>query len=144
MKFGIRKNLIYPLMLIITTSIRKVDTILMIKINNFEASLFLTLIMFLGEFVFGLIIYLSHLSNLSFSTRNNPDKKYKSYFIIFMTAFFDFNVFLLQTYYLPKFNKFVSVSLNIRLRSVLTICSAFLCYFLLRIPIYNHQIFSLI
>ena len=141
MKFGIRKNLIYPLMIIISTNIRKIDTILMIKINNFESSLFLTLIMFLAEFIFGLITYLS---NIQFSTRNNPDKKYKSYFIIFTTAFFDFNIFLLKTYYLPKFNKFVSVSLNTRLRSSLTICSALLCYFLFRIPIYKHQIFSLI
>ena len=48
MKFGIRKNLIYPLMIIISTNIRKIDTILMIKINNIESSLFLTLIMFLA------------------------------------------------------------------------------------------------
>jgi hypothetical protein len=154
-------------MLIITSSIRKIDSILMIKINNFEASLFLTFIMFLGEFAFGIIIYLS---NLRFLTRNNnskksksnnpsllgikliqgksniksPDKKYKIYFIIFMTTFFDFNVFLLQTYYLPGFYKFVSVTLIIRLRSTLTICSAFLCYFLLKMPIYRHHIFSLI
>ena len=166
-KIGIRKNLIYPLMLIITTSIRKIDSILMIKINNFEASLFLTFIMFFGEFVFGIIIYLS---NLLFLTKNKkskenasrnssllgikliqrksklkiPDKKYKIYFIIFMTTFFDFNVFLLQTYYLPGFYKFVSVTLIIRLRSTLTICSAFLCYFLLKMPIYRHHIFSLI
>jgi len=166
-KFGIRKNLIYPLMLIIYTSIRKIDSILMIKINNFEASLFLTYIMFLGEFVFGLIIYLSNLRFLAInrdskeSTNRNssilgikliqrksklkiPDKKYKIYFIIFMATFFDFNVFLLQTYYLPAFYKFVSESLIVRLRSTLTISSAFLCYFLLRIPIYRHQIFSLI
>ena len=159
-KIGIRNNLIYPLMLIINTSIRKIDSILMIKINNFEASLFLTFIMFFGEFVFGIIIYLS---NLLFLTKNKkskenasrnssllgikliqrksklkiPDKKYKIYFIIFMTTFFDFNVFLLQTYYLPGFYKFVSVTLIIRLRSTLTICSAFLCYFLLKMPIYR-------
>ena len=165
-KFGIRNNLFYPLMLIISTTIRKIDSILMIKVNNFEASLFLTVIMFLGELLFGLIIYLYNIiffiktgdskgssGNSYFlgikiihgrSELKTPDKKYKVYFIIFMATFFDFNVFLLQTYYLPRYYNYVSVSLSERLRSILTICSAFLCYFLLRIPIYRHQIFSLI
>ena len=71
-KIGIRNNLIYPLMLIINTSIRKIDSILMIKINNFEASLFLTFIIFFGEFVFGIIIYLS---NLLFLTKNKKSKE---------------------------------------------------------------------
>ena len=121
--------------------------------------------MFLGEFIFGLILFLSNKRFLKSikdpkenAIRNQrflgikfekqklkiPDNLIKIYFIIFMPAFFDFNVFSLQTYYLPRYYKSVSISLTERLRSALTICSAILCYFLFRMPIYKHQKFSLI
>lgn len=156
---GFRKNLLYPLMLIFFTTIRKADSILMVKLIDYEGYLFLTIIMFLSEFISGLIIYIYHLNFLS-KKRNNsfmglrliqapselasPDKKTKIYLLIFMSSFFDFNVFLLETYYLPLYNYYISQSFNIRLRSILTLCSALLCYCLLKIPIYKHQIFTLI
>lgn len=156
---GIRKNLLYPLMLIFFTTIRTADSILMVKLIEYEGYLFLTIIMFLSEFILGLIIYLSHLNFLSKkkdtsfmglifrqppSELPSPDKKTKVYLLIFMATFFDFNVFLLETYYLPLYNYYISQSFNIRVRSILTLCSALLCYFLLKIPIYKHQIFTLI
>ena len=159
-KLGFRYNLLYPLMLIILTTIRRADTITMYKIIGFDGSLFLTLIMFLAEIIIGLIFYLYYLSFLSkeknpnsyfmgiklITTSSNikpPDNILKIYLLIFMAAFFDFNIFLIGTYYLPREYNEVSSSLNIRLRSVLTISSAFGCFFILRIPIFRHQKFSL-
>lgn len=160
-KIGLRRNLLYPLMLIIFTTIRKIDTIIMNRMIGFDGSLFLTLFMFLSEFIIGLIIFLKHTNILNREKRRNPtfmgikliqrsseiprpDKNIKIFMLIFMATFFDFNIFLIETYYLPKQYKYISQSLNIRLRSILTISSALCCYFLLRIPIFKHQKFSLV
>ena len=60
-----------------------------------------------------------------------------------MTAFYDFNVFLLQTFYLPQY-KDVSKSLDIRVRSILTISNALLCYYILKLKVLKHQKYSLV
>ena len=159
MKIGIRYNLLYPLMLIIFSFFRKIDSILMKKIIEFKSSLLLTLIMFLSEFLSGLILFRYHLAFLK-RDRNStfmgieliqgqteihsPDSNIKIYLLIFLATFFDFIEFLIQTYYIPSHIDDVSISIDIRLRSVLILCSAFCCYFILKFPIFRHQIFSLI
>ena len=160
LKIGLRYNLLYPLMLVIFTTIRKIDTILMDKIIGFNASLFLSLIMFLSEFLIGLILFMNNYKflNNDIETNNSfigiqlihikpemtlADSKIKIYILIFMSAFFDFNIFFIDTYYLPR-QFIISNSINIRLRSILTISSSLWCYFLLRIPIFKHHIFSLV
>ena len=57
-KFGIRHNLFYPFMIIVFVSLRKVDSIIMSKYIKFNGSILLTLIMFLSEFITGLVLYL--------------------------------------------------------------------------------------
>ena len=58
-KIGLRHNLIFPLILILFNCLRKTDTIIMEKLLHFNGSNSLwTLLMFLGEFVAGLIIYI--------------------------------------------------------------------------------------
>ena len=74
----------------------------------------------------------------------HPDNNIKIYMLIIMASFFDFNLFLIGTYYLPIKYGNVSKSLNVRLRSILTISCALGCYYLLRIPILKHQLFSLL
>ena len=161
-KIRIRKNLFYPMMLLIFTFIRGIDYILLINKSEFNGTVLLTILMFLGEFIFGFIFYLWNLHflskeiNRSFmgiklkliqgkSEISHPDKNIKIYFLIFMASFFDFTLFLIDTYFLPRlYYNSISISLTVRLRSILTLCSALLCYFLLRFPILKHQLFSLL
>ena len=57
-KFALRRNLIYPLQLIIWNLARKLETMLIGFLFNFGNSLFYTPLMFIGEFLSGLFIYL--------------------------------------------------------------------------------------
>ena len=75
---------------------------------------------------------------------HSPDSNIKIYLLIFLATFFDFIEFLLQTYHIPSIFDDVSISIDIRLRSILILCSALCCYFILKFPIFRHQIFSLI
>ena len=159
MKIGIRYNLLYPLMLIIFSFFRKIDSILMKYFIELEDSLLLTLIMFLSEFFSGFILFRYHMAFLKRERKstfmgieliegqidiNSPDSNLKIYSLIFLATFFDFIEFLLQTYYIPSKFGNLSISIDIRLRSILILCSAFCCYFILKFPIFRHQIFSLI
>ena len=156
-KIGIRQNLIYPLMIIVFTFFRKVDSIIMSRFLHFDGSVLLTLIMFLSESVTGLIFFIYYLNfmkrakiakfmgiKLIQAAKNikPPDKNIKIYFLIFQTAFYDFNIFILQANYFPKFEG-ISKSLDIRIRSILTISNSFLCYYILRLNMPKHQKFSL-
>ena len=56
-KFVLRRNLLHLLQLILWNFIRKIETTLMSKFLGFGSSILNTLLMFLGEFLFGLILY---------------------------------------------------------------------------------------
>ena len=60
---------------------------------------------------------------------------------IFLAALFDFLDFANKTYFIKKEGV---LFLYERLKGILIICSAILCYYLLKIPIYKHQSFSLL
>ena len=157
LKFGIRFNLLHPMMFIIFTFLRRIDSILIDKYINLNISLLLTFLMFLSEFISGLVLYLYHIKFLSSSKRStfmgvkinrksddetHHDGKFKIFILIFIATFFDFNEFIINTFCLPKFNN-ISKSLNIRLRCILTISSGIFCYYLLRFPFFKHQKCSL-
>ena len=160
-KIGFRHNLIYLLMLIIFTFCRKIDSIIMNKIFDFDSSLLLTLLMFLGEFSAGLSLYFYEkrfLSRKKSKEQNNtfmgvkliketshlssPDSNLKIYILLFIASYFDFIEFMLSTLYLPKFNE-ISQTLEMRLSSILIISSSLFFYFLLKFPIFKHQMLSL-
>ena len=106
-KFALRPNLIYPLQLIIWNLIRRLETMLIGYLFNFSDSLFYTPLMFIGEFVSGLIIYLYQQKFLKKDQNNKPvklfavtliqgkndfippDNKYKIYLLIFFSSIFD-------------------------------------------------------
>ena len=157
MKFALRHNLIYPLMLIIFNLFRKVDLIVLDRIIKFKFSLLITCLMFLGEFIVGLIIYIYQISFLPIKKKNtfmgikliqgpadisHPDSNFKIYLLLFMASFFDFVEFMMSTFYLPQIID-ISKTLEMRLSSLLTISSAFFFAFLLKFKIQKHQIFSL-
>ena len=148
-------------MLIIFTFCRKIDSIIMNKIFDFDSSLLLTLLMFLGEFSAGLSLYFYEkrfLSRKKSKEQNNtfmgvkliketshlssPDSNLKIYILLFIASYFDFIEFMLSTLYLPKFNE-ISQTLEMRLSSILIISSSLFFYFLLKFPIFKHQMLSL-
>ena len=135
-RIGLRKNLFYLLMLTIFNFLRNIDTIVMNQIIGLNGSLFLTFLMFLGEFVAGLIIYIRQIRFLrsrrsinifmgikliqASSEISTSDNKLKIYFLIFIISYFDFIEFMMATLYIPQI-KNVSGSLAKRLNGILTI-----------------------
>jgi hypothetical protein len=135
----------------------------MTKLLVFNFSLLLTLLMFLGEIVIGFILYIYQIRLFSKNKDKDKDKQTflgikliqttpelrpsdnccKIYLLIFMASFFDFVEFMLSTFYLPQFND-ISSTFEIRLSGLLTIISSLFFIFLLKFPIFKHQIFSLI
>ena len=157
-KIGIRNNLIYLLMLIIFNFLRKVDFIVLDKVFELKISIIFTFLMFLGEFLAGLIIYkyqISFLQNkktnivngvelISWRLEIKPrDSKVKIYLLLFLASLFDFIEFLISTDSIPKF-ECMSKTLEIRLSSFLTLSSAFFSIYVLKLQIYKHHIFSLL
>ena len=158
-KFALRRNLIYPLQLIIWQLLRKIETIIIGHFFNFNDSLFYTPLMFLGEFISGLIFFLYQKNflkekkvapkifsiNLIYNKENmvSPDSDKKIFVLLFFGAFFDGIQFLIWTVNVPKFIG-ISGSIVSRLSGILAISSAILYYFVLRLQIFKHQLFSLI
>ena len=59
-KFALRRNLIYPLQLLIYNLLRKLEVMLLDYLFNFGDSLAFTPFMFIGEFLVGLLVYNYH------------------------------------------------------------------------------------
>ena len=163
-KLGIRKNLFYPMMLIIIYFLREADLTILDKVIKIDIDKFKelkTLIMFLSEFISGSILYKFHLKFITKKVEqtkptfrikliqtkaqfsSTTDGIYKIYFFIFIISFLDFIGFCITTFDIPEFNDF-SPTLETRLQCLLALQSSLLCYFLLKILIYRHQKCSLI
>ena len=156
-KLGLRNNIFYPVMLIILNPLRNIDLYVLEELTKFKQSLLITQLMFLSEFFAGYIFYKKNLSfikkkekgerksrKLALIQNLNIDKDLTIYLLIFSISILDCLDFLLTTLYLPKFCKSIFDTLEIRLRSFISIFSALLCYFLLKFSIYKHQKCSLI
>ena len=158
LQFALRNNLKYPLELLIFNVIRDTESQLLDYFFNFDSLIYMSL-MFLGEFFFGLIIYLYQTSFLnknkgrksirykSITLITNKgslakDSKTKIIFLVFIAGFFDFVQFMISLY-TPKF-LYISGSLESRLGGFLTVFDALFYYYVLKLPIARHQYFSLI
>ena len=158
MKFALRNNLKYPLELLIFSFLRDLDNILIDYFFNFDSLIYMSL-MFLGEFFFGLIIYLyqTHFLNKNKGLKLNTyksiilirnkenlaiDSKTKIIFLVFIAGFFDFVQFMMSLY-TPQF-LYISGSLISRLAGFLTVFNALFYYYVLKLPIFKHQYISLI
>ena len=161
-KFGNRKNLIYPLMLVISIALTKfVDEFIekYFKIGNY----LLLFDWFLGKTFFGIILVLYN--NCKNKSLKNPEKKVvvklmgieekdlnlkESYkdsklkisVLIFFATFFDFLISIIRTFYIRGDKK--SKSIKNRIRCCQIFFSGILCYFTIRIKLYRHHLFSLI
>ena len=158
LQFALRNNLKYPLELLIFNVIRDTESQLIDYFFNFDSLIYMSL-MFLGEFFFGLIIYLYQTSFLNknkgrksiryksitlITNKGNlaKDSKTKIIFLVFIAGFFDFVQFMISLY-TPKF-LYISGSLESRLGGFLTVFNALFYYYVLKLPIFRHQYISLI
>ena len=141
---------------------RNIEVILVYSLLKFGDSLVFTPLMFLGEFLSGLIIYLyqKKLVKKNIFKVAGPDKYMnlelikteqhlkkidsiqKIIFILFCCALFDLVQFVLAIN-TPQFIN-VSASVSSRMGGFLTIFDALFYYFVLRLPIFRHQFFCLI
>ena len=158
-KISLRHNSIYPFQYLIWTLLRDVETTLISYFFNLGYLLIYTPLMFFGEFLAGLIFYLYQKKFLSknkigvlskFLTDNFmkteekfvKDSKGKIIFLLITSALCDFVQFLV----LSQTSKFIIISDSIeqRLRGIYTINYALFYYYILRLPIFRHHIFSLV
>ena len=157
-KIGIRRNLRYPLLLLIWSTVRDIENILIKYFFNFKNLEIYSQLMFLGEFIAGLIFFIynkkflanierrkSLALNLGINVeRNKPEKdsQLKIIFLLFYSAFLDLVQFSLFLHYDKYLN--ISISFEQRLRGLFIIDLALYYYYVLKFPMLRHQIFSLI
>ena len=161
-RFSTRPNLKNHLQYLIYSVLRDIESNLLDEYLNYNDSLILTTLMFIGEFLGGLVVYLyqkkfikknlfninvqnKYINKKSFETKKNEkntDKNTKIIFIIFCYAFFDFIQFILSIN-TPQFIN-VSVTIFSRLKGLLIIFDALFYYYDLRLPVLRHQLFCLI
>ena len=80
-KFALRKNLIYPLQMLIWGIFREIDIYLINIFLEFNNSSIFTLLMFIGEFIAGLIFHLIQKRFLSSNIKANQSELLKIGFI---------------------------------------------------------------
>ena len=158
-KFALRPNLKYPFQLIIWHLLRKLETMLISYLFNFGDSLFYIPLMFIGEFLSGLIFY--NYQNKFFKKEKEkeskeisdillhneiilsyPDSDRKIKILIAFVAYFDWIQFIIYLVTVPRY-KYVSNSIVSRLSGILAISSAFFYSYVIKIKIFKHHKFSL-
>ena len=157
-KFATRPNLIYPLQLLIFDTFRDVEVILIKHFFGYKNSTFLSFLMFVGEFLAGLIFYLyykkyltkhkegnsSFLLNLGAirKKKQKEDGKLKiAYLLVHATLLKFFHYALIF-----QNDKFITLSRSVQqiFIEVFLIYLAVFYSYLLKLPLFKHQIFSLI
>ena len=157
-KIGIRKNLFYPLMLILLNLIKDTELKFIKHLFSFKKSSLTVSIMFLSEFIAGIIFFKCEKKGFAKSEKEKqseltgiklihssqqlgppPDSNLKLFFLLFAAAFFDFFDTILFSFYIPELYEEFSISLTDRLESVLAIITSITCHFLLNFPLYRHQ-----
>ena len=122
-KYATRRNLKYPLLLLIFNTFQVIyNTLIRLFVDfNFNSLAFSTILMFLGEFLGGLIYYIKEIKFLSKNKKINiiqftnigyykpnqnlpKDKIVKRIFLIFVASFHDFTQILIS-FILRKFVK---------------------------------------
>ena len=164
-KFAIRRNLIYPLQLIIWNLVRNLLTMFIKYLFDFSDSLVYSPLMFLGELIGGGIIYIYQkkyllakkneeneqyfMSIKLLSTKEDEDDYFipvdgniKILFLMFLIAFCDHEEFLVETTIIPKFNR-LSSSIVLRLGGFSALFTLLFYLYALKLPIYKHHKLSL-
>lgn len=159
-KFAVRNNLYYPLMLILFTFLRNIIDILLKAIFNLKSPYFTSILIFFSEFLFGsMTIWYNNSSSQNNSkiiksmgikliqrkTKiSRSDTNLIIYILIFFASYFDFISLTYMRFYIPFRNKVENDFLIKDVRSLQICISALLCYFTIKTNIARHQIVSLI
>lgn len=159
-KFAIRNNLYYPLMLALFTLLRNVIDILLKSIFELKSPYFTSILIFFSEFVSGgltMLYYNSNSENDSKMTKhlgielierkstiNRADSNLIIYILIFFASYFDFISLTYIRFYIPFRDRGESESLIKDIRSLQICINALLCYLTIKTDITRHQIFSLV
>ena len=161
-KISLRPNLKYLVQLIVYSFSRNISEIIMGRLLNFKIDLIYLPLMFLGEFLFGLIFYLCQKKYLHKISRDektklssieliydeityNEDSEQglKLLIMIFFISFFDFIEFVLSVGEIPKFF-LISNTIVSRFAGIFILTQAIFYRYQLKIQIYKHQKLSLI
>ena len=161
-KISLRPNLKYLVQLIVYSFLRNISEIIMGRLLNFKIDLIYLPLMFLGEFLFGLIFYLCQKKYLHKISRDektklssieliydeityNEDSEQglKLLIMIFFISFFDFIEFVLSVGEIPKFF-LISNTIVSRFAGIFILTQAIFYRYQLKIQIYKHQKLSLI
>jgi len=159
-KVGIRKNMAYPFMYMLLIIIQRVIRILLGTLIEKDFFIILTLINFFSDFFFGVLFLCLQKEEIKSENQkiilgvniihnqreNDPKPKdniLKIYILIFFCSYFSFiSSFLTKLFDIITKEK--SMLQNIKMRGLEIIISIILCYFTLRIKMYNHHKFSLL
>ena len=158
-KFAVRRNLIYPLQLLLWNFLRDTESSLISYFFNLNDLLIYTPLMFFGEILAGSILYRYQKKFLS---ENKKEEKIffmnieyiqteihfkekldkKAFFLLFVSAFFDFVYFVLFL----QVSKYITLSGSFeqRLRGTITIINALFYFYALGLPLFKHNLFALI
>ena len=159
-KFAIRQNLFYPLMVILFTFLIKIIQILLNYILNFKTQYLLSALFTFSEFIFGIGSILFKTSCCINSSKNKksmrikliqgksniviPNNKFKISILIFFASYFQFFSIFIIRFYVPLKKSGEINPLEQSVRSLQICLSAILCFFTIRINIFKHQILSLL
>ena len=158
-QFSSRRNMRYLFFLLACHYTRKIEGMIMSKVIHFSDSLTLMILMFFGEFLGGLVVFLYN--HLYFERRKKlggknigvkliqgkagmrkADGLFKTILLIFFAASFDFIEFTIL-HSIPDIS-IISPTSDQRLCIIITMISSFLCTFALKLKTGRHHNFSLL
>ena len=156
-KFSARKNLIYYVLLILSILIRKIILMITAKRYPHSTAVFYTLVMFVGEGLAGITIYIyqkkatkkkiyvEQLGSIVIKNfkKSRIDNNCKIYFLLIMSSFFDFIEMYISCFYIPRLS-YLSKSLENRLCGSQIIFNSLIYHYLLKFSLLKHHKFSLI
>ena len=164
-RFGIRRNMLYPGLFILFTCIRRIDKYFLEKyfLGNVKITFTQISVMILSSFIISSVFFINYKKNKNNNKKKEiivtrkikliqtkaqyeiPDKQYKIFILIFFAAYFEFFGFLSRRFIsMYDLNDDNYDEFNAKFRGLEILSSSLLCHFTLRIEIHKHHIFSLI
>ena len=156
-KFSARKNLIYYVLLILSILIRKIILMITAKRYPHSTAVLYTLVMFVGEALAGIIIYIyqkkatkkkiyiEQVGSIVIKNfkKSRIDNNCKIYFLLIISSFFDYITMYMSCLYIPRLS-YLSKSFETRLCGSQIIFNSLIYHYILKFSLLKHQKCSLI
>jgi hypothetical protein len=148
-KFGSRKNLLYPSMLVLFIGLMKLIELIIDSHYN-KDTFTLQFVYALSKIVFGAITTLNNycsvknIQNKDLISRKKvkKDSTFKKIVLIFLASYFDFFVSVTRSFYVK--GDTITKSIKSRIRCFQIFFAGILCYYTIRIKLYKHHIVGLV